>query len=62
MLCVSACLQKQYDVNDLCLGVPAIIGAKGVEKVIELQLTIEERQQFEESVAVIKNAVDTLEI
>lgn len=62
VLCVSACLQSEYDVKDLCLGVPAIIGAGGVEKVIELTLTIEERHQFEESVAVIKNAVDTLEI
>ena len=62
VLCVSACLQGEYEVKDLCLGVPAIIGAKGVEKVIELQLTIEERQQFAESIAVIKNAVDTLDI
>jgi malate dehydrogenase len=62
VLCVSACLQGEYDVKDLCLGVPAIIGAGGVEKVLELTLTIEERQQFDESVSVIKNAVDTLEI
>lgn len=62
VLCVSACLQGEYDVKDLALGVPAIIGAKGVEKIIELQLTIEERKEFEESIAVIKNAVDTLEV
>jgi malate dehydrogenase len=62
VLCVSACLQGEYDVRGLCLGVPAIIGAGGVEKVIELMLTIEERKEFEESIAVIRNAVDTLEI
>jgi malate/lactate dehydrogenase len=42
--------------------VPAIIGAGGVEKIIELQLTIEERNEFEESVSVIRNAVEALEI
>ena len=62
ILCVSACLQGEYGIKDLCLGVPAIIGANGVEKVIELQLTIEERQQFEESETVIRNAVEVLEV
>lgn len=62
VLCVSACLQGEYGVKDLCLGVPAIIGAGGVEKIIELMLTIEERHEFQESIAVIKNAVDTLEL
>lgn len=62
ILCVSACLQGEYGIKDLCLGVPAIIGVNGVEKVIELQLTIEERQQFEESEAVIRNAVEVLEV
>lgn len=62
VLCVSACLQGEYGVKDLCLGVPAIIGAGGVEKIIELQLTIEERNEFEASVSVIRNAVEALEI
>ena len=62
VLCVSACLQGEYGVKDLCLGVPAIIGANGVEKIIELQLTLEEREGFEQSVAVIKNSVESLEI
>lgn len=62
ILCVSACLQGEYGIKDLCLGVPAIIGANGVEKVIELQLTIEERQQFEESETVIRKVVEVLEV
>jgi malate dehydrogenase len=61
VLCVSACLQGEYGVKDLCLGVPAIIGANGVEKVIELQLTLEEREEFEQSVAVIKKSYEALE-
>ncbi len=62
ILCVSACLQGEYGIKDLCLGVPAIIGFQGVEKVIELQLTLEEREEFEQSVNVVKKAVATLEI
>lgn len=60
VLCVSACLQGEYGIKDLCLGVPAIIGANGIEKVIELQLTIEEREEFEQSVAVIQNSFEVL--
>ncbi|OGC43919.1 malate dehydrogenase [candidate division WOR-3 bacterium RBG_13_43_14] len=62
VLCVSTCLLDEYDIKDLCLGVPVIIGAKGVEKVIKLLLTLEEKQQFDESVAVIRSAVETLEL
>ncbi len=62
VLCISACLHGQYGVKDLCLGVPAIIGAAGVEKVLELTLTIEERREFEESIPVIRSAVEALEL
>jgi len=61
LLCISACLQGEYGVKDLCLGVPAIIGANGIEKVIELQLTLEEKQEFDESMTVISEAVKILE-
>lgn len=61
LLCISACLEGEYGVKDLCLGVPAIIGANGIEKVIELQLTLEEKQEFDESMTVISEAVKILE-
>jgi len=35
---VSALLEGEYGVSDLCIGVPAVIGAGGVERVIELKL------------------------
>jgi len=59
--CISACLEGEYGVKDLCLGVPAIIGANGIEKVIELQLTLEEKQEFHESMTVISEAVKIIE-
>ena len=61
LLCISACLEGEYGVKDLCLGVPAIIGANGIEKVIELQLTLEEKQEFHESMTVISEAVKIIE-
>ena len=48
---VCAKLEGEYGVNGLFVGVPAIIGAGGVEKVIELDLTDEEKAAFTKSVA-----------
>lgn len=45
---VSTELCGEYGENDLFVGVPAIIGAKGVEEVIELPLTDEEKVKFKE--------------
>ena len=39
-------LEGEYGENGLCIGVPAIIGANGVEKVIELPITAEEKARF----------------
>ena len=39
----------------LYVGVPVIIGKKGVEKVIELKLNAEEKKQFNNSVKAVKN-------
>jgi len=43
-------LEGQYGVNGLFLGVPAIVGANGIEEVIELDLTDEEKEAFAKSV------------
>ncbi|MBQ1877014.1 MAG: malate dehydrogenase [Selenomonas sp.] len=46
--CVS--LEGEYGEKDLCIGVPVVLGAKGVEKVVELKLAGEEKEKFEASV------------
>jgi malate dehydrogenase len=43
-------LEGEYGVNDMFIGVPVILGAGGVEKVIELQLTSDERASFDQSI------------
>ncbi len=50
----AAHLNGQYNTNDLYAGVPVIIGSGGVEKVIELNLSNEEKINFEKSVNAVK--------
>ena len=48
----------QYGVNDLYVGVPTVIGSAGVERVVELDLTAAEREQFAASVDSVRRLVD----
>ena len=51
----AAYLNGEYGVKGLYVGVPVIIGRKGVEKIIELKLTSLEKKQFNKSVAAVRN-------
>ena len=42
-------LEGEYGQNDICIGVPAVIGRGGVEKVLTLNLTADEKALFEKS-------------
>ena len=46
----SAYLRGQYGVKDLYVGVPVVLGANGVEKIVEINLKKEERKEFIHSV------------
>lgn len=56
----AAWLEGQYGQQNVYAGVPVIIGAKGVEKVIELNLNTEEMAMFKKSVDEVKNLIDEL--
>jgi malate dehydrogenase len=60
VLCLTAHLNGEYGVKDIYLDVPAVLGARGVERVIELKLNDEERAAFLKSVDVVKTAVGHL--
>lgn len=45
----SALLEGEYGESDLCIGVPCIIGKGGIEKIVELDLTDEEKAAFKKS-------------
>ena len=51
-------LDGQYNAKDIYAGVPVIIGSEGVEKVIELNLSNEEKENFEKSVKAVKDLFD----
>lgn len=52
---VSACLNGEYALDDLCIGVPCRLGKAGIEKVVELELSEEEKSAFSESAQAIKS-------
>ena len=51
----AAYLNGEYGVKGLYVGVPVVIGKKGVEKVIKLKLSINEKKQFNKSVKAVRN-------
>ena len=59
---VSTYLDGEYGHSDITIGVPAVIGKKGVEKIIELDLNDEEKQVFEKGVESLKGAISGIEI
>ena len=42
-------LEGEYGLNDICFGVPALIGRNGVEKIVEIELSEDERAKFDEA-------------
>ena len=59
---VATYLDGEYGHSNVTIGVPAVIGKKGVEKIIELDLNTEERQLFDTAVQSVKNAISGIEI
>ena len=51
----AAYLNGEYSVKGLYVGVPVVIGRKGVEKILELKLKVNEKKQFLNSVKAVKN-------
>ena len=54
----AAYLNGEYETKDLYAGVPVIIGSKGVEKVIELKLTNDEKINFKKSIESVKELLN----
>jgi malate dehydrogenase len=54
----AAWLTGQYGVKDLYVGVPAVIGEKGIERIVEIALDGEEKTNFDKSVAAVRGLCD----
>jgi malate dehydrogenase len=55
-----AYLEGEYGYNDLYLGVPTILGGDGIEKIIELDLPEDEKNQLDKSVDSVRSVMDAL--
>ncbi|HSP13013.1 MAG TPA: malate dehydrogenase [Salegentibacter sp.] len=58
----SAMLEGEYGLNDLCIGVPAILGKNGLEKIVELELSDAESAKMKESAEGVKKTNSLLEV
>ena len=56
----ATCLQGEYGINDLFVGVPIKLGAGGIEKIIQLDLTDDELADLENSANDVRNMVEVL--
>ena len=58
MLPCAAHLTGQYGVKDMYVGVPVVIGASGVERIVEIALDEAEKAMFAKSVASVRGLID----
>jgi malate dehydrogenase len=54
----AAHLNGEYGVKDMYVGVPVVIGAKGVERIVEIELNSSERAAFEKSASAVQSLVE----
>jgi malate dehydrogenase len=58
----SVFLQGEYGINDLFVGVPVKLGAAGVEEIIEVPLTADEKAALQKSAGAVKELVDVIKV
>jgi len=54
----AAYLNGEYSVKDMYVGVPVVIGSKGVERIVEIDLSGKDREAFDKSVAAVQGLVE----
>ncbi|MDY0780180.1 malate dehydrogenase [Tenacibaculum sp. IB213877] len=57
----SALLDGEYGLSDLCIGVPVVLGKNGIEKIVEINLSAEEKEALTSSAEAVKNNNKALE-
>ncbi len=60
VMSVSTILDGEYGASGLSIGVPVVLGKEGVEKIIELDLSVKTKEKFAKSVAILKEAIAAL--
>ena len=62
ILPVSTLLQGQYGISDVCLGVPCVVGKNGIEEILQIPLSDEEKKSFVRSANALQNAISNIGI
>jgi malate dehydrogenase len=62
IICVPTCLDGEYGFKDTCLGVPVQLGSNGIEKIIELELSLDIKDKLKTSAQVINKTIESLGI
>lgn len=57
---VTAYLEGEYGLNDMFMGVPVVLGAGGVERVVEVNLSESEQEMLDKSAASVRRTLETL--
>jgi malate dehydrogenase len=60
LLPCAACLNGEYGMKDVYMGVPAVLGKEGVKKIVELKLHKDEKAQFQKSYRSVKKLIKNL--
>ncbi|VAW12847.1 Malate dehydrogenase [hydrothermal vent metagenome] len=58
----STLLEGEYDLNDICIGVPVILGKNGIEKIVDIPLSDAEKAKMQESAAGVTKTNGLLEL
>lgn len=62
MIPCAAFLEGEFDLTDICIGVPVILGKKGIEKIVEIHLNDAEKAKMQESAEGIKKTNGLLKL
>jgi L-lactate dehydrogenase len=60
VLTVSTLLDGEYGIRDVCLGIPCVVGQRGVMKIVEAALSTEEEKALQRSAATLREALKNL--
>ena len=61
MIPCSVLLEGEYQQQDLCIGVPCIIGKNGLESIVDVNLNAQEQAKFDQSTAAVKSMNEALD-
>ncbi len=61
VLSISTLMTGQYGVEDICLSLPCVVGVNGVEEILTLSMSEEEKKGFRSSAAKLKTTLESLQ-